>query len=288
MRNYLDTMRELNWKQADRIAPLVLALLILYLCWKLAAFFWLLIAPPQAMQIERVELGSAQVQVPNISSFALFQEQSSNAANEQLNMVLQGVVVGQPSRYSSAVIKINESSDRYLVGETIEGSSYQLSEVYWDKVILRQANGATRELAFKGIENGLNQPIVPTANATNNTTMQNSSTDNSTMTSNTAQGQTQTAIGQAVQRMAENREQYMQEMGVTPSGSGGFEVTSRTPTALRNKLGLQPGDRIMSLNGQTVGQGQSEAQLLEQARREGQVKLEVKRGDQVMTIQQDF
>ena len=58
--------------------------------------------------------------------------------------------------------------------------------------------------------------------------------------------------------------------------------------ALRNKLGLQPGDRIMSLNGQTVGQGQTEAQLLEQARREGQVRLEIKRGDQVMTVQQDF
>ncbi len=27
---------------------------------------------------------------------------------------------------------------------------------------------------------------------------------------------------------------------------------------------------------------------LEQARREGQVKLEIKRGDQVMTIQQNF
>ena len=46
------------------------------------------------------------------------------------------------------------------------------------------------------------------------------------------------------------------------------------PAALRNKLGLQPGDRILSLNGQSVGQGQNDAQLLEQARREGQVKLE--------------
>lgn len=29
-------------------------------------------------------------------------------------------------------------------------------------------------------------------------------------------------------------------------------------------------------------------QLLEQARRAGQVKIEIKRGDQVMTIQQNF
>ena len=65
-------------------------------------------------------------------------------------------------------------------------------------------------------------------------------------------------------------------------------MTSNTPAALRTKLGLQPGDRIVSLNGQAVGQGQNDAQLLEQARREGQVKLEIKRGDQVMTIQQNF
>ena len=87
--------------------------------------------------------------------------------------------------------------------------------------------------------------------------------------------------------MQDNRDQYLQDMGVSASG-GGYEVSLKTPSALRNKLGLQPGDRIMSLNGQTVGQGQTEAQLLEQARREGQVRLEIKRGDQMMTVQQDF
>ena len=87
--------------------------------------------------------------------------------------------------------------------------------------------------------------------------------------------------------MQENKDQYLQNMGVSAS-DGGFEITSRTPAALRNRLGLRPGDRILSLNGQTLSQGQTEAQLLEQARREGQVKLEIKRGDQTMTIQQDL
>ena len=230
MADYLDKVRDINWKQADRLAPVLLVLLILYLCWKLAALFWLLLAPPQVMQLDRVELGSQQAQVPNISSFSLFQENRTSAADEQLNLVLQGVVVGQPSQYSSAVIKVNETADRYLVGETIEGSSYQLAEVYWDKVILRQGNGATRELVFKGIENGLNQPIVPPASAAD---MQNNNGSNHSTTNNSAQS----AIGQAVQRMAENREQYMQEMGVNPSSGGGFEITSRTPAALRNKFG---------------------------------------------------
>ena len=280
MNESIEKIQQLNWKQADRAAPILLVLLILYLCWKLASIFWLLVAPPQVMQVEPIALGSQQAQVPNIAAFALFQEVGgTTAADESANLLLQGVMVGYPSQFSSAVIKMNEVADRYRVGENIANTSYQLAEVYWDRVLLRQNNGTTRELKFKGIENGLDQSIVqPVANA--------SSSSNNQVTQ-MPQSQEQNALGQAVQKIQQDREQYLKDMGVNAGGEG-YEVTSRTPTALRSKLGLQPGDRIMSLNGQAVGQGQSDAQLLEQARREGQVKIEIKRGDQVMTIQQDF
>ncbi|TCH63234.1 type II secretion system protein N [Acinetobacter sp. ANC 4862] len=279
MNEWIEKIQQLNWKQADRAAPILLALLILYLCWKLASIFWLLMAPPQVIQLERVELGSQQPQVPNLSSFALFQEAGkSAAADENINLVLQGVVVGFPSQFSSAVIKVNDVADRYRVGESIDTTSYQLAEVYWDRVVLRQNNGTTRELPFKRIGNGLDQAIVqPVVNASNS----------NHQSIQAVPSQENSALGQAVQKIQEDREQYLKDMGVN-AASGGYEVTSRTPAALRSKLGLQPGDRIMSLNGQAVGQGQSDAQLLEQARREGQVKLEIKRGDQVMTIQQNF
>lgn len=280
MNEWIEKIQQLNWKQADRAAPILLVLLILYLCWKLASIFWLLVAPPQVMQVEPIALGSQQAQIPNIAAFALFQEVGGiTAADESANLLLQGVMVGYPSQFSSAVIKMNEVADRYRVGENIANTSYQLAEVYWDRVLLRQNNGTTRELKFKGIENGLDQSIVqPVANA--------SSSSNNQVTQ-MPQSQEQNALGQAVQKIQQDREQYLKDMGVNAGGEG-YEVTSRTPTALRSKLGLQPGDRIMSLNGQAVGQGQSDAQLLEQARREGQVKIEIKRGDQVMTIQQDF
>ncbi|WP_445661020.1 type II secretion system protein N [Acinetobacter sp. F16] len=279
MNEWIEKIQQLNWKQADRAAPILLALLILYLCWKLASIFWLLMAPPQVIQLERVELGSQQPQVPNISSFALFQEAGKTAAaDENLNLVLQGVVMGSASQFSSAVIKVNDVADRYRVGESINTTAYQLAEVYWDRVVLRQNNGTTRELAFKRMENGLDQAIVQPVVTTPNSNYQSNQA---------VPSQESSALGQAVQKIQEDREQYLKDMGVNAAG-GGYEVTSRTPAALRSKLGLQPGDRIVSLNGQTVGQGQSDAQLLEQARREGQVKLEIKRGDQVMTIQQNF
>ena len=276
MKTIAQKLQQFRWQQFDKTSAFILVLLILWLCWKLASLFWLVVAPPQPMQFDRVALGSQQAQVPNISSFALFNEPATTTAQDNVNVELQGVLLGYPSYLSSAVIKLNDTAERYRVGETIGSTSYQLAEVYWDHVILKQDNGATREVKFKGLDNGLYQPIAPVLNpqaATPQTPAQNSS---------------QSALGQAIQQMQENREQYLKNMGVSGGGSDGYEISDRTPTNLKNTLGLRSGDRILSINGQTVGQGLSEVQLLEQVRREGHAKIEIKRGDQVMTIQQSF
>ncbi|MQW93278.1 general secretion pathway protein [Acinetobacter wanghuae] len=278
-----DRLKNLDLNSINRTAPIALFLLILYLCWKLAALFWIVVAPLQAMQFERVELGSQQSQVPNIHSFSLFQEQTQNQATADIaDLTLQGVMISNPSRLSSAVIKVKEISDRFRVGERLGDTGYELSEVYWDHVIIRQPSGAMQKLNFKGLENGLNQPY-PIKDQPSSQPSSASNQAPQTEQPNSPQEE----IGRAIQQMNENREQYMQNMGVS-SSENGYEVSARTPAILRNRLGLRPGDRILSLNGKTMGNGQSETQLLEQARRDGQVKLEIKRGDQVMTIQQDL
>lgn len=277
MKTIAQKLQQFRWQQFDKTSAFILALLILWLCWKLASLFWLVVAPPQPMQFDRVALGSQQAQVPNISSFALFNETATTTAQDNVNVELQGVLLGYPSYLSSAVIKLNDTAERYRVGETIGSTSYQLAEVYWDHAILKQDNGATREVKFKGLDNGLYQPIAPVLNPQAATPQ----------TSAPAQNSSQSALGQAIQQMQENREQYLKNMGVS-GGSDGYEISDRTPTNLKNTLGLRSGDRILSINGQTVGQGLSEVQLLEQVRREGHAKIEIKRGDQVMTIQQSF
>lgn len=126
---------------------------------------------------------------------------------------------------------------------------------------------------FQGIDN-LDQQIVPPATAP---------------VAAPPVSQEQQALGQAVQNLQQDREQYLKDLGVNTNNTGqGYQVTEQTPAALRSRLGLQAGDQIMSLNGQTIGQGQNDAQLLERARREGQVKIEVKRGDRIITVQQNF
>ncbi|MCF0264940.1 PDZ domain-containing protein [Acinetobacter guillouiae] len=280
--NIKERFENISWKKTEHLAPVVLFLLILALCWKLASIFWWVVAPPQVMQPEQVSLGSQQIQVPNISSFSLFEEVGSSAtADDSIPMVLQGVVVSYPARFSSAVIKVKETADRYAVGDPIEGTSYQLSEVYWDHIVLSQNGNNSKELRFTGLDS-LYQPMP------GQSTDQNTSPPASNPVSSPQQNSSQNALGQAIERMNENRDEYLKNMGVNASGGQGYEVTDQTPAALRNKLGLRSGDRILSLNGQSVGQGQSDVQLLEQAKRDGKVKIEIKRGDQVMTIQQSL
>ncbi len=278
MKAITQKMQQLRWQKLDKLSGLILALLILWLCWKLASLFWWVVAPPQPMQFDRVELGSQQTQVPNISSFALFNEPAAASADDNVNLELQGVLLGHPNHLSSAVIKMNDTAERYRVGETVGSTSYQLSEVYWDHVILRQGNGATREVKFKGLDNGLYQPAAPVLN--NGSSVPPAAPA-------PAQNSPQSALGQAIQQMQDNREQYLKNMGVS-NGGDGYEISDKTPSNLKNTLGLRSGDRILSINGQTVGQGLNEVQLLEQVRREGHAKIEIKRGDQVMTIQQSF
>lgn len=280
--NIKERFENISWKKTEHLAPVVLFLLILALCWKLASIFWWVVAPPQVMQPEQVNLGSQQIQVPNISSFSLFEEVGSSAtADDSIPMVLQGVVVSYPARFSSAVIKVKETADRYAVGDPIEGTSYQLSEVYWDHIVLSQNGNNSKELRFTGLDS-LYQPML------GQSTDQNTSPPVSNPVPSPQQNSSQNALGQAIEKMNENRDEYLKNMGVNASGGQGYEVTDQTPAALRNKLGLRSGDRILSLNGQSVGQGQSDVQLLEQAKRDGKVKIEIKRGDQVMTIQQSL
>ena len=289
MRDFSERWANLDWKQVDRVAPVLLTLLILYLCWKLASLFWLELAPPQAMQVDRVELGSQQPQIPNVSSFALFHEVGRTATvDDQLNMTLQGVVVGQPSQFSSAVIKVNDVAERYRVGDVIDSSQYQLAEVYWDRVFIRESSGQTREVKFGDETSTANLP--PSDMQLNSSSNRTSNALPSTQPNNAASRNNRSpdrAIDQAIEKLKQDREQYLGQMGVNNTQNG-FEVTDQTPPALRARLGLKPGDKVVSVNGQNLSSGVNEAQLLEQVRQAGQAKIEIQRGDQTMTIQQSF
>ena len=113
MKQFAQKIQQLRWQKLDKLGALVLVILVLWLCWKLASLFWFVVAPPQPMQFDRVELGSQQAQVPNISSFALFNEPAAVSAQDNVNLELQGVLLGYPSYLSLSLIHISEPTRPY-------------------------------------------------------------------------------------------------------------------------------------------------------------------------------
>nr|WP_087619636.1 type II secretion system protein N [Acinetobacter populi] len=264
-------------QKLDKLAPVLFFIVMIWLCWRLASLFWWFIAPPQIPVIQPVILGSQQPVMPNIVRFSLFEEQGQNPQAQtqaSLPLKLEGVVLASPRYLSSAVLRVNDKADSYRIGDKIAETGLELADVYWDRVIIRESSGQTREIKFGEASTTANIAPPPVAAPTSPVTPENN---------NTADG----AIGGAIEQLQKDREQYLNQMGVN-SGQNGFEVTDKTPPALRTRLGLKPGDRIISVNGQTLSGATNEAQLLEQIRKTGQAKIEIQRGDQTMTIQQSF
>lgn len=268
-------------QKLDKLAPFVFFILLVWLCWRLANLFWWVISPPQTPVIQSVTLGSQQPVMPNIVRFSLFEEQGQNPqaqSQSNLAMKLEGVLLANPSYLSSAVIRIDNHADRYRVGEQIAESNYTLAEVYWDRAIVKTTSGQTQELKFGEESSTASLSSASLAEGADNQ-------DNNAVAP--LQNSNQQAISGAIEQIQQDREQYLNRMGVS-AGEGGFEISERTPPALRARLGLKAGDKIVSVNGQAITAGTNEAQLLEQIRKTGQAKIEIQRGDQTMTIQQNF
>ena len=98
----------------------------------------------------------------------------------------------------------------------------------------------------------------------------------------------QSAIEEAVTALQENPASYLSRMGVMAAGES-YQVTAAMPSKLRNRLGLEPGDKVLTVNGQSVGSNPAQdAGVLQQVQKSGEAQIEVQRGDQVITIRQQF
>ena len=73
------------------------------------------------------------------------------------------------------------------------------------------------------------------------------------------------------------------------ASGNGYQVTAAMPAKLRNRLGLESGDRVLSVNGQNVGSNPAQdADLLKQVQQSGEAQIQVQRGEQVITVRQQF
>ena len=312
----------------EKLYPWLLLAAIFWLVWQLSQAIWLVVAPPKAPALTPVPLQPNLVaQSANSNALDFFAQptalQAPAATPPDIKVV--GVTIATPESQSYAILTTNGKTLSYRINDMIDGSGYKLVKVAADFVIVADASGQISKVPFgqpffldqseairakaqadgaAGVGNGSNMGQTPTPSLGGAATQaiggapvatgdphdrEDSAPNMATSTgASTSPSVATSAIGGAIQGLQQNASGYLSQMGVAATGQG-YLVTDAMSAGLKNRLGLQTGDKVLSVNGQNVGQNPTQdAQLLRQVQQAGQAQIQVQRGDQVVTVRQSF
>ncbi len=312
----------------NRFAGWLLFLAIVWLCWGIARIIWLVVAPPQAPQLPLLPLQTKQAPMVNTSTaltiFASNQPKPIEAQLPPPNVELVGIMLATPNTLSSAILMVDGKVANYRIGATLTPTAYKLIDVTWEQAVIEADSGQQILLRMPErmvLDQGGVKAQTPEGNISNrrlpspnsslpspNSNLEGSAAfesppgglesqepppDATAPPANNndtppAAPTLDTAIASAVDALKQNPASYLGSMGVMATGNG-YQVTDAMPAKLRKQLGLESGDRVLSVNGQTVGSNPAgDADLLNQVKQSGSAAIEVQRGEQVITIRQQF
>lgn len=292
----------------NRLSPLALLLSLLWLCWVLAQLLWLLLAPPTAPRLPVVALQPTAIQTVPQDTYMVFANPIPQVPVNQPppDVKVQGVMVATPAHLSSAILLMNGISQGYGINDPLANSGYTLAAVFWDKVMIADANGQTMDIPLREPMQ-LDQPnafansatgMMPQTLATLPTDVDGFGVDDFGVDGFGDVGGFNggehhdlggvNAFEQAADELRHNPAGYLSRMGVMAVGDG-YQVTDAMPSDIKNRLGLESGDRVISVNGQSVGSNpMQDADVIQQVQQSGTASIQVQRGEQVITIRQQF
>ena len=264
------------------IARAVMLVATLFFGWRMASLLWLLAGQDRAdlakPTLAPVTSNVAAVDGSRLATFSIFKvnttvsaSDAANAPDTVLQLKLDGVFASNNPQQSSAIISEQGQGigKLYQVGQQVSGGA-TLSAVYVDRVLL-QRNGVDEVLRFvKTNLLGGDTPVVAPVAA-----------DKRGM-------QARDMLSQAVSRLNTEPDAYLSEMGLVAKKGQGYEITDNAPANLRRSLGLKAGDKILRLNGQPLGNPQLDKDLLQQVQQTGHARIDIQRGSQTLTIEQNF
>lgn len=272
------------WRKINRWAPvLVKGLAVVWGAWALAGLAWLASghdrSPLPAMPARAEVRTQPRVDTSRLASLDLFGKaqaaaagQAANAPDTTLQLKLNGVFVSGDADRSSAIV--SESSQPngklYRVNDSLPGGA-TLAAVYPDRILLKRGEGSTEVLRFEktSLLGGEPKPPAPP------TAMPEGS--------NNVRG----FLDHAAVALEQQPEAFLNEMGLIRSGRG-YEIGPNAPEKITKSVGLRPGDRIVSVNGQPLGNLPNDRALLQQVKERGSARIEIQRGSQTLTIDQKF
>ncbi len=250
---------------------------------QLAVFTWMFLAPSTVVLSEPTRAKGAAVVAQNdsIADMHIFGDatvavvevpKELDAPTTRLRLALLGVMAASIAENSSAIIAPKGGAGKnYRIGDVVQGRT-KLAAVQQDQVIL-DSNGKLEALKFElAGKQGIQQSSKPTP-------AQKRAQTRGTFKERFSGIRTPADAVQLLKDEVSNDPAgALRKMGLETSGNGsGYKVSSSG--SMLTQLGLRPGDIILSVNGQALGNLEDDQVLLEEVTNSGQARLEIQRGN---------
>lgn len=254
----------------NRLAHLVLIALVIQLGWLGGQWTWRLVWPepfdPMALELAAPLSGQSTGVSGRLSEMTLFGRSNQSAdgtvsrvARETapetgLTLTLHGVFLATRSERSSAILSgRDDAAERYRIGDGLPGGA-ELIAVERHRILLRR-NGEVESLSFD--DDGLTLGGVAASGERSEDTRADAE--------------------RAMEALKDNPEETIAEAGFRPNADGPGYVYDGTNERL-SAMNLQPGDVILSVNGQQLGDIEADRANLEQWMNSDRLDLEIERG----------
>lgn len=213
------------------------------------------------------------------------------AVQTRLPLELQSVFVADEVSESAAIVaQRGKPGKLYSVGETLPGNA-KLEEVLTDRIILRRA-GSRETLMFPKAKAQFiaspveDEPAAAPSRGSTRPQVQSATVTRAAPRSASAEQPTDTQDPKAVlesytQKLATDATATLDELGietVEAGEGGGYRIGDIAQSPYLRQTGLQPGDVILSVNGQPVGDIEQDQMELANIMAQGTARIEVQRG----------
>jgi general secretion pathway protein C len=247
---------------------LLVVALVLVLAYQLAHWTWVFVAP---MRVAAPESAAPAVDLAAVAR--LFGAEAPAAAGASTGLKLKGVIAPTPGTAASAIFSRGSGRDVaiYIDGEIEPG--LKLVEVHPDHVVLGRAGARSRvDLEVARSTNVAARSGLPGKASGFKLNVARTGTNNYTLS--------RKELDEALRDPGQLS--YLGQIGVPPKG--GVRMEQAPAGSLAQKLGLQPGDVIKKVNGQTVASAGDLARLYTQFNTLSLVQAEIQRGQSTLQL----
>ena len=224
------------------------------------------------------------IPIDRIAAMNLFGEPTRDAAprNEplsetKLSLFLHGVFVADKADASTALIsQRNNNPKLYAIADRLPGNA-RLEEVYRDRVVVSRG-GVRENLSFKRGDQLIRPGVRPTS--TDRAESSPGLRPSSPRPQRNPRSLIERTLAKHRDEIDRDPRRFIETLGLTTSERGGYLLG----TFANNDAGLEPGDRLLSLNGKPVGNPEQDRHQLERILAGRSVEVQIQRGEQRITF----